>query len=93
MESKNKEFAAEAQPAPESQSAIPAAIREPFAALKNFVVAAYQVLCDASFVFFTSLAVVYGPVMFETERQRNKQPAEPVVEAADQAETEETSSP
>lgn len=92
MESEKKEFAAEAQPSQERQSAIPAAIREPFAALKNFVVAAYQVLCDASFVFFTSLAVVYGPVMFETERQRNKQPAEPVVEAADQAESDENPS-
>lgn len=110
MESEKKEFTAEAQPKEERQGAIPAAVREPFVAFKNFVVAAYQVLCDASWVFFTSLAFVYGPVMFEAERQRLKQPAlfdlqqqeqpvifdhqqdSPVVEAAEQVESNDSPS-
>lgn len=92
MESKQKEISGQDQQQ-DRQSAIPAAIRGPFVALKNFIVASYQIICDASWVFFTSLAVVYGPVMFETERQRSKQPCEPLAEAADRVETDKNPSP
>lgn len=46
-------------------------IREPLASVGNFVSTVFNVVCDASWVFFTTLAILYGPIVFEAERQRD----------------------
>lgn len=48
----------------------PTVITTPIAAVGRFFTSAFNFVCDASWVFFTTLAILYGPVVFETENQR-----------------------
>lgn len=36
----------------------------------QFLTSSYFIICDASWIFFTTIAMVFGPVLFENERQR-----------------------
>lgn len=39
----------------------------------RFLSSAYQVVCKATWIFFSILMFSYGPILFETELQRNAQ--------------------
>jgi hypothetical protein len=42
----------------------------PVRAVGRFLSSFYQHCCNASWIFFTIIAITMGPVVFETERQR-----------------------
>lgn len=52
---------------------IPPEIRIQFKRFGNFLLSAYRTTCDASWIFFTTGAILYMPILFETERQRDFQ--------------------
>lgn len=52
-------------------SIFPPSIQKPFRTVKETIIKLYQCTCDASWIFFTIVAITYGPVIFETERQNS----------------------
>lgn len=44
-------------------------ILSPVRAIGRFLTSFYQHCCNASWIFFTIVAITMGPVVFETERQ------------------------
>jgi len=49
---------------------IPKCIRQPIGKLGRCLWSVYQTVCGGSWVVFTTVAIIFGPVVFETERQR-----------------------
>lgn len=60
----------------------PAAI---FSSAGRFFVTAFQIICDASWVFFTTLAIIYGPIVFETENERRNSAVSKLSDFKDEA--------
>lgn len=50
-----------------------AKFKKGFGAVGRFVSKVHLSICDASWIFFMILAMSYGPIVFETERQRQIQ--------------------
>lgn len=48
---------------------IPASVQAPLGIFAKCVWSAYQTACDASWVFITTFAILFGPAMLEAERQ------------------------
>lgn len=49
---------------------LPSSFRNFLSKTGNVIKFAFNIVCDASFVFFASGLVLFGPVMFEMERMR-----------------------
>lgn len=48
---------------------IPQSVRSPLGIISRCVWSAHQTICDASWVFITTLAILFGPAMLEAERE------------------------
>lgn len=59
---------------------VPPEVLDQFKQIGNFLLSAYRTTCEASWIFFMTVAILYGPVLYETERQRELQaPKEEIV--------------
>lgn len=54
----------------ELKQIIPDAVSKPIGSLVRFLGNAIQVTCEASWIFLTTILILYGPVVFETENER-----------------------
>lgn len=48
---------------------VPESFQAPLETFGKCIWSGYQTLCDASWVFITTAAILFGPAMFEAERQ------------------------
>lgn len=51
---------------------IPGEIRRSLGVCGRFLWSAYQVACDASWILFSMVAFAFGPVVYETELERDQ---------------------
>lgn len=55
------------------EQSVSSKIRQGFCSIGKYMSKVYLGICDASWILFTVIAFTYGPVVFETERQRQIQ--------------------